>query len=240
MLLSYRYRLKPTSAQVRILEEQLGVCRRTWNTLLGHCYDERKAGRGTPTYITLQNLLPLMKSRSPELMKVHSQVLQNVAYRVRRGFEGYWARRRAGLKADTPHFVGRGDYKSITYPQSGFSLKDKILKLSQIGVLKIILHRPVEGTIKTLTVKREPSGKWYAVFACEVDPKPISGRLSAVGVDFGLESLVALSDGSTIEAPQFYRRSEQQLGRLQRIHSKCKLRSRNRENARLPRLWACP
>ena len=232
-MLSYRYRLKPTVTQVRILEEQLGICRWAWNTLLGHCYDERKAGRGTPTAVSLNYLLPVMRSRNPELKKVHSQILQNVANRIRRGFEGYWARRRAGLKADTPHFVGRGDYKSITYPQSGFSLKEGALKLSKIGALRIILHRPVEGKMKTLTVKREPSGKWYAIFSCDVENKPIEGRLPAVGVDFGLKSIVALSDGTTIEAPQFYRKSEQRLGRLQRIHSKRKLRSRNREKARI-------
>ena len=99
--------------------------------------------------------------------------------------------------------------------------------------MKIILHRPVEGEVKTLTVKHEPSGKWYAVFACEVESKLIEGRLPAVGVDFGLKSIVALSDGTTIEAPQYYRRSEQRLARLQRIHSKRKLRSKNREKARV-------
>jgi putative transposase len=233
ILLSYKYRLQPTSAQVRILEDQLNTCRLVWNTLLNHCYDERKAGRGTPASNTLNYLLPVMKTRNPELEKIHSQVLQNVTNRIRRGFEGYWARRRAGLKANTPHFVGRGDYKSITYPQSGFSLRNGLLRLSKIGALKIIQHRPVEGEVKTLTVKREPSGKWYAIFACEVKNTSIEGRLPAVGVDFGLNSIVALSDGITVEAPQFYRKSEQRLAKLQRIHSKRKLKSRNREKARI-------
>ena len=99
MNLSYKYRLQPTSAQARILEEQLNLCRFTYNALLGHCYDERKAGRGTPTHKSLTYLLPDMKAGTLELGKVFSQVLQNVAKRVRLGFEGYWARRRAGLSA---------------------------------------------------------------------------------------------------------------------------------------------
>ena len=233
MLLSYKYRLKPTASQVRILEEQLEICRWTWNTLLDHCYDERKAGRGTPTHKSLTYLLPGMKAETPELDGVFSQVLQNIAKRVRLGFEGYWARKRVGLKATPPHFRRVRDYSSLTYPQFGFKLDDSTLKLSKIGALRIIQHRPIEGVTKTLTIKREPSGKWYAVFSCEVETKPIKGRLPAVGVDFGLKSIVALSDGTTIEAPQFYRKSEQRLGRLQRIHSKRKMRSKNREKARI-------
>ena len=104
MNLSYKYRLQPTSAQARILEEQLNICRLTYNALLGHCYDERSAGRGTPTHKSLTYHLPEMKAETPELGKVFSQVLQNVAKRVRNGFECYWVRRRAGLRADTPHF----------------------------------------------------------------------------------------------------------------------------------------
>ena len=68
--------------------------------------------------------------------------------------------------------------------------------------MRIILHRPIEGKVKTLTVTRSRAGRWYAVFACEVMAKPIQGRLSAVGVDLGLNNLVALSDGTLIEAPR--------------------------------------
>lgn len=233
MFLSYKYGLNPTKAQIDVLEEQLRLCRFTYNTLLDHCIDERKAGRGTPTYKSLNHLLPVMKGRNPELDEVHSQILQNVANRIRRGFENYWARRSVRLKATPPHFRRIRDYSSLTYPQFGFKLDGSTLKLSKIGDLKLRLHRPVEGRVKTLTVKREPSGKWYTVFSCEVEDKPIESRLPAVGVDFGLKSIVALSDGTTIEAPQFYRKSEQRLERLQRIHSKRKMRSKNREKARI-------
>ncbi len=115
-----------------------------------------------------------------------SQVLQNIAKRVRLGFEGCWARRRAGLRADTPHFRRARDYTSLTYPQFGFKLDGSTLKLSKIGDLRLRLHRPVEGKIKTLTISRRPSGKWYAVFASMVETKPIPNREKAVGVDFGL------------------------------------------------------
>ena len=131
MNLSYKSRLQPTSEQVEVLEEQLNQCRSTYNTLLKHCYDERRAGRGTPTHKSLTYHLPTMKVETPELENVFSQVLQNVAKRVRYGFESYWARRRAGLKADTPHFRHVRDYNSLTYPQFGFKLDGSTLKLSK-------------------------------------------------------------------------------------------------------------
>lgn len=231
-MLSYKYRLKPTKEQVEVLEDQLEICRWTWNTLLGWVYDERKAGHGTPLLKLNYNLI-IMKDRNPELSTVHSQVLQNISKRIGLGFDLYWSLRRSGKKASPPKFKGRGDYNSITYPQSGFKLKDSMLKLSKIGNLKIILQRPVEGEIKTLTIKQEPSGKWYAIFVCDVENKPIEGRLPAVGIDFGLDSLVAFDDGTKIDAPQFYRKSYQRLRRIQRIHSKRKKGSKNREKERV-------
>jgi putative transposase len=233
MNLSYKYRLQPTSAQVRILEEQLNLCRLTYNTLLGHCYDERKAGRGTPTHKSMTYHLPELKAETPELNKVFSQVLQNIAKRIRLGFEGYWARRRAGLRADKPHFRRMRDYNSLTYPQFGFKLDGSTLKLSKIGDLRLRLHRPVEGWIKTLTISRSSSEKWYAVFSSAVEARPIAGREEAVGVDLGLSSLVALSDGSLFEAPRSYRKSEARLKRLHRRVSRGCKGSKNRGKAKL-------
>ena len=139
MNLSYKYRLQPTSAQMQVLEEQLNLCRLTYNKLLEHCLDERRAGRGTPTHKSLTYHLPGMKAETPELGKVFSQVLQNVAKRVRLGFENCWARRRAGLRADPPHFRRMRSYTSLTYPQFGFKLDGSTLKVSKIGALKLRL-----------------------------------------------------------------------------------------------------
>jgi putative transposase len=230
--LSFKYRFKPSTEQVAALEEQLHLCRWTYNALLEHSFSERRAGRGTPTHKALTYLIPEMKTMKPELNNVFSQVLQNVAKRVRSGFEGYWARKRAGLKAHLPRFRGEDRYDSLTYPQFGFRVKDGVLCLSKIGGVRVVQHRPVEGQVKTLTVTRSRAGKWYAVFACEVEAKPIRNRLPAVGVDLGLNSLVALSDGTLIEAPRSYRNAESRLRRVQRSLSRKRRGSRNRKKAR--------
>jgi putative transposase len=237
--LSYKYRLKPSPGQATVLQEQLRLCRLTYNVLLEHSFSERRAGRGTPTHKALTYLLPEMKAMEPELNNVFSQVLQNVAKRVRSGFESCWNRKRAGLKAHLPRFRGENRYNSLTYPQFGFQLKDGVLCLSKIGDVRVVQHRPVEGQVKTLTVTRGRAGKWYAVFASEVEAKPIRNRLPAVGVDLGLSSLVALSDGATIEAPRSYRGAEERLRRAQRSLSRKTRGSRNREKARRRLASAC-
>jgi len=231
--LSYKYRLKPSAEQVTVLEKQLRLCRMMFNSLLEHSLSERRAGRGTPTHKALTYLLPEMKARKPELNTVFSQVLQNVAKRVRSGFEGYWARKRAGLRAHLPRFRGEDRYDSLTYPQFGFRLKDGVLCLSKIGDVRVVQHRPVEGRVKTLTVTRSRAGKWFAVFSCEVEEKGVHGRLPAVGVDLGLNSLVALSDGTLIEAPGSYRGLEAKSRRAHRNISRKRKGSRNREKARV-------
>jgi len=237
--LSYKYRLKPSLGQATVLQEQLRLCRLTYNALLEHSLSERRAGRGTPTHKALTYLLPEMKAMEPGLNNVFSQVLQNVCRRVRSGFESYWNRKRAGLKAHLPRFRGEDRYDSLTYPQFGFRLKDGVLCLSKIGGVRVVQHRPVEGKVKTLTVTRSRTGKWFAVFSSEVEEKPIPGRLHSVGVDFGLNSLVALSDGTLIEAPRSYRNAESRLRRVQRSLSRKRRGSRNREKARRRVASAC-
>ena len=69
MNLSYKYRLQPTQAQIEVLEEQLNLCRLTYNKILEHCIDERKKGRGTPTHKSLTYLLPELKANMPELIR---------------------------------------------------------------------------------------------------------------------------------------------------------------------------
>src|SRR4030042_1365390 len=135
--LSYKYAPKPSTEQAGALEKQLRLCRYAYNALLEHSFKERRAGRGTPTHQALTILLPGMKATKPELSNVFSQVLQNVAKRVRSGFESYWNRRRAGLRAHLPRYRGKDSYSSLTYPQFGFRLKDDVLRLSKIGDMKL-------------------------------------------------------------------------------------------------------
>jgi putative transposase len=113
-----------------------------------------------------------------------------------------------------PRYRSKERYHSFTYPQSGFHLQDR-LSLSKIGNLKIKLHRPVQGEIKTLTIKRE-NGLWYACFSCVVVPQPLPRNHQAIGIDVGLSSFVVLSDGTEIANPRWLQKAQKRLRRAQR------------------------
>ena len=224
----FRYRLYPSRRQENQLQHHLDLCKDIHNTLLDHC----KRSLTLPSQYTLNKLLPALKQEYPEYADVHSQVLQNISKRIRDAYHGFLARREAGLKAGKPRFKSAGRYKSITYPQSGFKVEGNTLRLSKIGSIRMRLHRPL-GEAKTLTVKRMPSGKWYAFVCCEVEAQPGEKPFKDVGVDLGLNSFAVLSDGTRIENPRYYRSSERRLARLQRSLSRKDKKSRNRERARL-------
>ena len=128
-------------------------------------------------------------------------------------------------------FQGRHRYDSFSYPQSGFSLEEKHITLSKIGTLRVKVHRKVEGTIKTCTIKHE-AGQWYVILSCEVkgsEPLPLS--YEDVGIDLGITHFAALSNGEFIEAPRHYRKAEKKLKKLQAALSRKKRGSHRRKRA---------
>lgn len=229
----FKYRLYPSKTQTKILEEQLELCRITYNLLLDYCKQQYKEKKKVPSLFDLGYLLPPLKRRRPKLSMVYAQALRNTAKRIMSAYTNFYARRRLGLKAGLPRFKKYGRYKSITYPQKGFKIEGSRLNLSKIGSIKIRIHRRIEGEIKTLTVKRMPSGKWFAYFSCRVEEQPKEKPFKEVGIDVGLNCFAMLSDGSKIENPRYYRKEEPKLARLQRQLSRKKKGSRNNNKARI-------
>ena len=178
--------------------------------------------------------LPFLKEERPALAAVHSQVLQNVSQRIDLAFQAFFRRVKAGEEPGYPRFRGAGRYDSFTYPQygNGAKLNASQLQLSKIGNVEVVLHRPIEGTPKTVTIKRSSTGKWYAAISCEWEPTPLPPNDSAVGIDVGLSTFATLSDGETIENPRFFRQEEKALARVSRRHSQLAQGSRARRKHR--------
>jgi len=164
------------------------------------------------------------KITKPELNEVFSQVLQNAQLRVDLAFKAFWRRCKTGENPGFPRFKGKGWYDSITYPQSGFRLHPDGVYLSKIDRVKIVLHRPIQGTIKTCTVKKTPTGKWYVYFSCETEkPNPLPKTNKIVGIDLGLMTYVQCSDGSKIDKPRFFKQEQKALDQVQRRFSKTRI-----------------
>ena len=228
---SFKYRLYPSRTQGTVLISTLETCRRLYNNALAERRDAWKDEQRSVTYREQQDALPGNKDEYQ--LQVHSQVLQDVLRRLRKAFDAFFRRVRNGETPGYTRFKSKGRYDSFTYPQSGFSLsKDgRHLTLSKIGPIRIKLHRPLEGRVKTCTIKRDVD-QWYAVFSCEVEVEARSHGGTAVGVDVGLEKFATLSDGTVIENPCFLRESEQKIKKRQRRVSRRKIGSNRRKKAR--------
>ena len=215
------YRILPTKKQARVLAETLDECRWLYNHLLQK-RKETSEQEGKPLSLYQQQAtFPLLKQERPTLSNVHSQVLQNVAVRLDLAFKAFFRRVKAGEKPGYPRFRGKDRYDSFTYPQSGFKIDEQgKLYASGIGHLKIVLHRPLKGKMKTLTIRRSSTGKWYASFSCEVEPERLPERPEQVGIDVGLKTFATLSEGTEIDNPRFFRKEEKALAKVQRKHSK--------------------
>src|SRR5207244_186285 len=105
-----------------------------------------------------------------------------------------------------------------------------ILHLSKLGDIKVKLHRPIEGKIKTCTIKREGE-HWFASFACEVQAVKLPVSYEDVGIDLGVTHLAALSDGTFIDNPKHYRKAEKKLAKLHQSLARKKRRSHRRRKA---------
>ncbi|HEX6122273.1 MAG TPA: transposase, partial [Ktedonobacterales bacterium] len=186
---TFKYKLHPTPEQKRALETVLWRCRTLYNT----AREERKTAwerRGVSiSYYQQKAELPDLKAACPEYSEINAQVLQDVILRVERAFQSFFRRLQAGEQPGYPRFQGRNRYNSFTYPQyeGGAVLDGGVLSLSKIGRLPIRLHRPLEGTPKTVTISREADG-WYACISCaEVPTQPLSPTGRETGIDVGLK-----------------------------------------------------
>ena len=232
---TFKYRLKPTPDQERLLERTLMLCRHVYNAAVEERREAWRQRGVSVTYYQQKAELPGIKEAMPEYAEVNAQVLQDVVQRVDRAFQAFFRRVKSGETPGYPRFHGRDRYNSVTYPQvgehGGTILDGGLLSLSKIGRIPIRLHRPLEGTPKTVTISREVDG-WYACFSCAdvpIQPLPTTGQ--ETGIDLGIEAFATLSHGQRIFHPGWYRKAERALKTAQRRVSRRKRGSNRRRKA---------
>jgi putative transposase len=204
------------------MQSVLDACRWVYNKTLEvrkEAWEERE--ESLSLYDTI-NMLPGWKAEHPWLKQAHSQVLQDACTRVDLAFQHFFRRcKDGGENPGYPRFKGNW-YKSFTFPQSGFKIvSDDRLYLSKIGNVKIVLHRPIEGEVKRLHIKRDALGNWWACFVVEFEPELLEPTHKTVGIDLGCKHFATLSDGTQIDNPRFFRKDEKALAKAQRKLSEC-------------------
>lgn len=215
---AYKFRIYPTKKQSKIIDFQLEVCRFLYNKTLEEKINKYKEEKKNVSLYELHNLLTVWKNENKEFKKVHSQVLQNVQVRVDLAFQRFFRE-----KNGYPRFKGRFRYRSLIYPQSGFNFSKKKVFLSKIGNIKIVLHRPLVGKVKTVQVVKYPSNKYYVIVSVdEIPKKELPKTNKSVGIDVGVITLATLSNGEKIDNPRLYKIFEKKLEKASRRFSKDK------------------
>jgi putative transposase len=229
---SYKYKIRrPSKRVVAAFEQTLEVCRELYNAALKERSEAWALCRKSVGYKLQAAQLTEIRGIREDLAWVYSQVTQDVLRRIDKAFYSFFRRVKNGEVAGYPRYKSISRYRSFTYPQGGFRLEGDRITLSKIGSMRLRLSRPIEGRIKTCTIKREIDG-WYIIFAVEENQSrwlPKTGK--SIGVDLGIENFATLSTGEHIKNPQFYRKSEAKLKKAQRRLSRRKKWSARRRKA---------
>ncbi len=180
----------------------------------------------------LQAHIAKLRKRNSFWQSVGSQAVQDICQRIEKAYQLFFKHSKKGVKP--PGFKKVKKYKSFTLKQAGYKfLGSNRVKIGN-RVYQFWKSREIEGTVKTLTIKRTPLGELFMVVVVDnvVDPeiKFTTGRIA--GFDFGLKTFLTCSDGSLIESPQLFKQSLNTIKKASRQHSKKLKGSANRERAR--------
>jgi putative transposase len=226
MIRAYKFRLYPARTQDEALCHHLWLSKELWNKMLDYSKSKyKREGK----FASKRELRELVKRQG-----LFSQVAQELVDRLVDATFRFIRMKKAGEDCGFPRFKSFERMKSLCYPQMGFRLVGNRLKVMPFGEVKLKLHRQIRGKVKTLVLKRESSGKWFALFTAEEqNSMPFPNHGSKVGIDLGLSKLAVLSDGSIIANPRHIKKHEQRIAVLGRRLSKKKKGSQNRRKAKV-------
>ena len=229
MYKAYKFTIKPNTEQEIALAKSFGCCRWFWNYSLNLWQETYKTtGKGlTRNYI--QGLLPSLKKEYEWLTDAYSQCLQVVALNLSQAYQNFFEKR-----ARLPRFKSKHGRQSISYP-ANVKFEGDYLKLpGKVGLVYCVRHREFEGTIKTVTISKNPDGKYYASILVDdgLELPETSKDGKGIGIDLGLTHFAITSNGTKYENPRHLAKRQRNLKRKQQKLSRKKKGSNNRQKAR--------
>ena len=232
---AFKFRLYTNSDQGSDLETMRETHRRLYNA----CLDERKtvyeAEKRTVKYPDQSAAFTQARKTNPFYANINFSSAQATIRRLDQAYKAFFRRAKAkDGKVGFPRFKGRDRFDSVEFPSYGDGIRLNGARLRVQAVreeIKVVLHREVEGTIKTVTLKRE-ADKWYVIFSCELPDVPIIPTdKPATGIDVGLEAFLTTAEGQREPNPRTSRTPCRSCGVRVRAVSRKKLRSKNRRKA---------
>jgi putative transposase len=230
MIRGFKYPLRPTGRQAAELTRWLGVCCDLYNGALQERRDAWRIARKQVSCYDQQRQLAPIRAADADLSSVPFEVQKSPLVRVDQAFKAFFRRGRG-----FPRFRPRRRYASfsIAISRAAAGIGPGFLRLPHLGRVRLHQYRPPDGQPKHASVRLSPTGAWSVVIFCESEtPAKIPVR-AAVGIDLGLKAFAALSDGTEVAVPQFFRRAQATLKRRQQALARRQRGSRSRERARV-------
>lgn len=234
ILKSFKYRLYPNKEQQVLLAKHFGCVRYIYNWAMNTKIEKYKVEKKTENFISLGNKLPELKEEFGWLKEVNAQSLQSSLKNVDNAFKHFFKE-----KKGFPKFKSKKRHKdSFHIPQHGtIDLNNSTISIPKIKNIKTVFSRTFEGRIKTITIRRVPSGKYFASILVEtsdnIPGKPSIKENKTLGIDVGIKSYITLSNGEKIDNPKFLKKTQKKLKYSQYVFSKKLKDGKNREKQRI-------
>ena len=233
MYRAFEFRLYPNRNQRRCLAEMLETHRRLYNGALEQRKTAWEVEKRSVKYTDQSSWFKEQRSTNVWFARLNFSSAQATLRRLDKAFKAFFRRIKAGEKPGYPRFRGRDRLASIEYPShgDGIRLTGNRLRIQHAGVIRVCLHRPVEGEIKTVQLVLR-SEKWY-VIATSTFPDVVVAQNGKpeVGIDLGLENFLTTSDGLIVANPRFQKHELPALRVAQRAVSRKKKGGGNRRKA---------
>lgn len=228
MLKAYKYRIYPNQEQQIYFAKCFGCTRFIYNKMLSDRIEHYKE-----TGESLKNTPAHYKDEFEWLKEVDSLALANAQLNLDKAYKNFFRDKSVGF----PNFKSRKTnyFSYTTNNQKGtVYISDGYIKLPKLKTMvKIKQHRQFEGKIKSCTISKTPSGKYFVSILVEEDIKQLPATTSKVGIDVGIKDFAICSDGQIFSNPTWLRKSEKRLAKLQKDLSRKQKGSNNRNKARI-------
>ncbi|MBZ5671203.1 MAG: transposase [Acidobacteriia bacterium] len=229
---AYRFPLKPTKKQARILEAALAICQEIYNAALQERRDAWKCERKSICYNDQTAELTEIREFRPDVAMLPVDLAREPLRRVDRAFRAFFRRCKAGQRPGFPRFRSRDRYDSMAISAPRFKVDADRVAISKLGSFRFRAHREIKGTPKQCIIKRVGSN-WQVSIVCELGPVPEKLPMrNDVGIDVGLKTFATLSDGTEIPNPRWARQSENEIADSNRALARKKRGSKNRRKAK--------
>jgi putative transposase len=216
-----KVRLYPTPEQESLFSRTAGSCRFVYNLGLGLKNDVWDQDQLNISTVDLIVMLPLWKEEFPWLAEVPAVALQQSLRNLDRAYQNFFTTCKGEGKSRFPRFKTRNSRTSFRLVGTAFSVRDGQLTLAKAGSVIHHDNRPLPANASSVTVSRDAAGRWYAsLLIDDVIEAPITTGTKAIGIDLGIKTLAATSDGEEFENPKHFARRAARLARYQRQMAK--------------------